>query len=145
MVKEKERENHIWCVIIDKSCKGTSVHILTLSPLLSHQLLLHPVHMYIHSYPCTNTNSRQLSISNSQWPLHIKVVDSRLLPPLIPQPHQTNIGYMGTRPHDTTAPSMSRGLTVRRGLEAWCCIEYYINVLGPSQGSLECSLWILPD
>jgi hypothetical protein len=57
------------------ACKGTSVHILTLSlllspinsysllstPTLSYQLLLHPVHMYIHSYPCTNTNSRRLS------------------------------------------------------------------------------------
>jgi hypothetical protein len=85
------------------------------------------------------------SISNSRWPLHIKVVDSWLLPLLTPQPHWTSIGYMGTCPCNTMAPSVSCGLMVRRGLEAWCCIGHYINVLGPSQGSSDHSLWIPPD
>jgi hypothetical protein len=52
---------------------------------------------------------------------------------------------MGTCPRDTMAPSASRGLMVRRGLEAWCCIGHYIYVLGPSQGPSERSLWIPPD
>jgi hypothetical protein len=77
--------------------------------------------------------------------LHIKVIDSHLLLTLVPQQHRTSIGYMGTCPHDTMAPSASHGLMVIRGLEAWCCIGHYINVLGPSQGSSERSLWIPPD
>jgi hypothetical protein len=48
-------------------------------------------------------------------------------------------------PRDTMAPSASRGLMVMRGLEAWCCIGHYINVLRPGLGSSECSLWIPPD
>jgi hypothetical protein len=117
-------------------------------PYLLYSLPLTPTPpcAYVHPLPpLYQYKGRQLSISNSQWPLHIKVVDSRLLPPLAPQLYRTSIGYMGTRPRNTMAPSMSRGLMVRRGLEAWCCIGHYINVLRPSQGSSERSLWIPPD
>jgi hypothetical protein len=88
-------------------CKGTSVYILTLSSLLS------PVNSYSTLCICTSTPTpvptpivndyhhqrSTTSISNSRWPLHIKVVNSRLLPPLAPQPHRTSIRYMATRPH----------------------------------------------
>jgi hypothetical protein len=153
-------ERHKWDHTIELECepspgfcKGTSVHILTLSPLLS------PINSYSTLCICTSTptpvptpivddyhHQRSMTtISDSRGPLHIKVIDSRLLPPFAPQPHQTSIGYMGTCPRDTTAPSASCGLMVRRGLEAWCCIGHYVNVLGPSQGSSEHSLWIPPD
>jgi hypothetical protein len=113
-----------------RHCKETSVYILTLSPLLS------PINSYSTLCICTSTPT----------PVPIPIVDdSRLLPLRAPQPHRTSIGYMGTCPRDTTAPSVSHGLMVRRGLEAWCCIGHYSNVLGPSQGSLERSLWIPPD
>jgi hypothetical protein len=101
---------------------------------------------YVHPLlPLYQHQRSTTSISNSRWPLHIKVVNYRLPSLLTPQPHRTSIGYMGTRPCDTTAPSVSRGLMVSRGLEAWCCIGHYINVLRPNQGSSEHSLWIPPD
>jgi hypothetical protein len=75
----------------------------------------------------------------------LQVVDSQLLPPLAPPPPRTSIGYIGTRPQVTTALSASRGLRIKRGLEAWCCIGHYIYVLRPNQGSSERSLWISPD
>jgi hypothetical protein len=116
-------------------CKGTSVHLLTLPPLLPPTPVPTPrVDDYHHQGLTT-------SISINRRPRHIKVVDSHLLPPLAPQLHRTSIGYMGTCPRDTTAPSMSHGLMV----EAWYCIGHYIYVLGPSQGSSEHSLWIPPN
>jgi hypothetical protein len=140
------------CILLQKggillwwSYKGISVHLLTLPPLLS-PILFYPLNS--HSTLCICTHHHQESttcISNSRWPSHTKVVDSQLPPPLTPQSPQTSIGYIGTRPQDTMAPSASRGLRVRRGLEAWCCIEHYINVLRPNQGSSEHSLWIPPD
>jgi hypothetical protein len=105
-----------------------------------------PLCAYVHPLlPLYQYQRPMISVSNSRWPSHIKVIDSQLLPPLTPQPYQTSIGYMGICPRNTMAPSASRGLMVRRGLEAWCCIGHYINVLRPSQGSSEHSLWIPPD
>jgi hypothetical protein len=127
------------------------VYSLPSSPTLSSPT---PLCAYVHPptpvpIPRVNNYHHQgsmTSISNSRRPLYIKVViNSHLLPPLAPQLHRTSIGYMGTCPHNTTAPSMSHGLMVMRGLKAWCCIGHYMYVLRPSQGSSEHSLWIPPD
>jgi hypothetical protein len=126
-------------------CKGTSVHLLTLPPLLS-PIPSYPFNPYSTLCICTHHHQGSTtSISNSRWLRILEVADSRLLPPLAPPPPQTSIGYIGTCPQDTMAPSASRGLRIRRGLEAWCCIGYYINVLRPNQGFSERSLWISPD
>jgi hypothetical protein len=118
-------------------CKGTSVYLLTLPPPLS-PILFYPLNSYSTLCICTHHHQGSTTfISDSWWPLHTKVVDSRLPPPLTPQLPQTSIRYIGTHPRDTMAPSASRGLRVRRDLEAWCCIGYYINVLRPNQGSSE--------
>jgi hypothetical protein len=125
------------------TCKGTSVHLLTLPPLLS-PIPSCPLNPYSTLCICTHHHQGSTT-SNNRWLCILQVVDSWLLPLLAPPPPWTSIGYMGTCPRDTTAPSASCGLRIRRGLEAWCCIGHYINVLRPNQGSLERSLWISPD
>jgi hypothetical protein len=143
------RETKMWTGIkeltVGAQCKGTSVHLLTLPPLLS-PIPSCPLNPYSTLCICTHHHQGSTtSISNSRWLCILQVVDCWLLPLLAPLPPQTSIRYMGTCPRDTTAPSVSRGLRIRRGLEAWCCIGHYINVLRPNQGSSEHSLWISPD
>jgi hypothetical protein len=119
---------------------------ISLPYLLNSLLSSYPLNPYSTLCICTHHHQGSTtSISNSRWLRILEVVDSRLLPPLAPPPPRTSIGYIGTHPRDTTAPSASRGLRIRRGLEAWCCIGHYINVLRPNQGSSERSLWISPD
>jgi hypothetical protein len=77
-----------------------------------------------------------------------KVIDFLLLPLLIPQQHWTSLGHIGTGPCDTTASSavMWMAINGRLGTGKLGTVILSISfVVGPSQGSLECSLWISPD
>jgi hypothetical protein len=64
---------------------------------------------------------------------------------LLPQQHQTSLGCIGTGPCDTMAPSAIMWTPIygrlgdRRLGTVIPCISF---VDWPSQGSLECSLWI---
>jgi hypothetical protein len=77
-----------------------------------------------------------------------KVVDFLLLPPLVPQRHRMYLRCIRIGPCDTTARSAvtwkanyGRLGTGRLGT----VITSIYCVVGPSQGSLERSLWISPD
>jgi hypothetical protein len=101
--------------------------------------------------PGTTPQSRRPSYSKSDNVPDVdspKVVDIRRLPPLVPQRHRTCLGCLRIGPCDTTAPSAvtwkasyGRLGTVRLGT----VITSIYFVVGPSQGSLEHSLWIAPD
>jgi hypothetical protein len=132
-------------------CKGTSVCFLT-SSLLSYSP---PVHMYSpHTSvpsPGTTPQSRQPLYSKSDNFLDVdspKVIDFPLLPPLIPERHWMCLGHIRIGPCDTTAPS---AVTWKANYGRLCAgrlgtvITSIYFVVGPSQGSLECSFWISPD
>jgi hypothetical protein len=133
------------------NCKGTSIRFLT-SSLLSYSP---PVHMYSpHTSvpsPGTTPQSQRPSYSKSDDFPDVdspEVVNFPLLPLLVPQQHRMYLGRIRIGPRDTMAPSAvtwkanyGRLGTGRLGT----VITSIYFVVGPSQGSLECSLWISPN
>jgi hypothetical protein len=130
---------HIHCLWPFKCiCKVTSIHFLT-SPLLSYSPL---VHMYFsHTFvlsPGTTPKADDFPNVDS-----LKVIDFLLLPLLIPQQHQMSLGCIRTGLCDTMAPSTVMWMAIYRRLGT--VILSISFVVGPSQGSLERSIWISPD
>jgi hypothetical protein len=132
-------------------CKGTSIHFLT-SSLLSHSP---SVHMYYpHTsvpFPGITPQSRQPSYSKSDDVPDVnspEVVDIPLLAPLVPQRHRTCLRRIRIGPRGTMAPSAVtwKASYGRFGTGRLGTVDTSIYfVVGPSQGSLEHSLWISPD
>jgi hypothetical protein len=107
-------------------------------------------HTSVPSLGTTPQNQRP-SYSKSDDFLDInspKVIETLRLPLLVPQQHTMCLGHIRIGPCDTMAPSAvtwkasyGRLGTGRLGT----AITSIYFVVGPSQGSLERSLWISPD
>jgi hypothetical protein len=131
-------------------CKGTSVHFLT-SPRLSYSPLVHMYspHTSVPS-PGTTPTANDFHIQKSNNFLDVdsrKVIGFLPLPPLVPQQHWMSLRRIGTRPRDTTAPSAVTWMAINRRLGTGRLGTVILSisfVVWPSQGSLECSLWISP-
>jgi hypothetical protein len=123
------------------------------SPYLLSPLLLSPCSYVFSPHLCTISRGHtpkadDLCIQSLPDVDSLKVVDTLRLPPLVPQRHRTCLGRTRIGLCDTTAPSTvtwkasyGRLGTGRLGT----AITSIYFVVRPSQGSLECSLWISPD
>jgi hypothetical protein len=76
-----------------------------------------------------------------------KVINFSLPPLLIPHQHWMSLRHIGTGPYDTTVTSAVTWMAIyeRLGTGRLGTVILSIScVVRPSQGSLECSLWISP-
>jgi hypothetical protein len=117
--------------VCKSGCKGTSIHFLT-SLLLPYSPL---VHMYF-SHTSIPSPGTTLKADNFPEVDSLKVINFLLLPPLVPQQHQTSHRYIGTCSCDTTAPSAVIWIATCGRLGT----RRLGTVIRPSQGSLEHSL-----